>query len=270
LIDKVLLIQPGSAIVYRLKTCKEIVFLAAEDLLVNEIKKHNCICYYPSCGTDLSNVDFFASGKKLWSERAEAAAPADFSEIGSDPDLFIHTDVNFYQEFEAGLDFDAAECGIHGSFEVVDYKELPALKNPNLICDNYAHSGKTFVYKLRLWGSKKVRTLIFCLCENEFMIAKILLAHNIKTDFIWSKNWNGGPTSGTWLVNVLDKLNTRKVYTDWLCVPGFRGQPRNGKVSENYPELMAPAKVKLVRNNDIHWIDEGAHGWVEEFEVIAI
>lgn len=247
--------------------------MTGEEYLVNELKKYNCICYYPSSGTDLSNMDYFGSGKKLWEERIGGIQPesdisANTSCLENDPDLFIHTDINFYQEFASGLDMLPNECGIHGSFEVLEFRELPALSNPNLICSNYEYSGRCFEYKLHIWGTKRPKTLIFCLCENEYFVSKILLANSIHVSFIWSRNWAGGKTYGTWLTNVLEKLHTKKVYTDWLCVPGKRGEPRNRSVEEKYPELMIPSNVKLVRNNDLHWIDEGSHGWVEEFDVI--
>ncbi len=246
--------------------------MTGEECLVNELKKYSCICYYPSSGTDLSNVDYLGSGKKPWEERLSESQPdsrfaAETGSFENYPDLFIHTDINFYQEFAAGLDLPADECGLHGSFEVLDFKELPSINEPNLICDNYEFSGKCFLYKLRVWNSPEIRTLIFCLCENEYFVSRILLANNINISIVWSRNWNGGQTYGTWLANILHKLHTAKVYTDWLCIPGKRGEPRNLHVLEKYPELMIPPQVKLVRNNDVHWIDEGAHGWVEEFNV---
>ncbi|HNX74390.1 MAG TPA: hypothetical protein PLM07_07095 [Candidatus Rifleibacterium sp.] len=244
--------------------------MTGSEQLVDELNKSRCICYYPSSGTDLSNLDFFGSGRKLWAERTgEALAGAEItvSAADPDPDLFIHTDVNFYQEFAAGRDFEPDDCGMHGRFEVLDFRELQTIKDPNRISDNYEFSGKCFAYKLRLWDSPKVRTLIYCLCENEALVADILLAHKIRVPFVWSRNWNGGQTYGTWLVNVLQQLQTIKVYTDWLCVPGRRGEPRNRAVEAKYPELMVQAQVELVRNNDLHWIDQGAHGWVEEFDV---
>ncbi|OQA05649.1 MAG: hypothetical protein BWY66_02351 [bacterium ADurb.Bin374] len=51
-------------------------------------------------------------------------------------------------------------------------------------------------------------------------------------------------------------------------MPGNRGEPRNRLVEEKYPDLMLPSGVNLVRNTDIHWIDEGANGWVEEYDVV--
>ncbi|GAB4282722.1 MAG: hypothetical protein Kow0029_28460 [Candidatus Rifleibacteriota bacterium] len=247
--------------------------MTGEEYLANELKKYKSICYYPSSGSDLSDLDYFCSGMKPREERAEASPGKNNVSVDSNifaeiPDLFIHTDVNFYHEFESGFDFPADECGIHGDFHVVEFKELPSLKNPNIICDNLEYSGKCFEYKLKLWGSENIRTLIFCLCENEHMVSKIFLDNNIHVSFIWSKNWNGSQTYGTWMVNILDRLCTRKVYTDWLCVPGFKGQPGNKPVASKYPELMVEAKVKLVRNNNTHWIEEGSHGWVEEFDVV--
>ncbi len=247
--------------------------MTGAEFLINELKKYSCICYYPSSGIDLSNMDFFCSGKKLWSERVERENPEEIVldepiDDSCAPDLFIHTDVNFYQEFESGLDFDADDSGIHGSFEVISFRELPEIKEPNTICDNFDFSGRCFEYKLKLWGSPKIRTLIFVLCENEYLVSKIFLKNKIEVSYIWSKNWNGGQTHGTWLANILDKLKTKKIYTDWLCVPGKRGQPGNRLVEEKYPELMCVSNTKLVRNNEIRWIDEGAHGWVEEFDVL--
>ncbi len=247
--------------------------MTGEEYFANELKKYRCICYYPSSGPDLSNLDYFGSGRRLWSERTGEIQPENTSSTEDydpdiEPDLFVHTDVNFYQEFASGFDMSPEECGIHGYFEVVAFRELPALPKPNLICENYDYHGKCFEYKLRLWGSGKIITLIYCLCENEAFVSKILLAHGIKVSYIWSRNWAGGKTYGTWLANVLERLQTKKVYTDWLCVPGSRGEPRNRNVEETYPELMAPAKVQLIRNEKIRWIDEGAHGWVEEFDVV--
>lgn len=242
--------------------------MSAEEYLISEIKKHNCICYYPSSGPDLSNIDFLGSGKRRWQERLDKA-PIDKSLLSNelDPDLYIHTDVNFYQEFESGKEFPAEEHGIHGDFEILEFKELPTLTDTNQIFSNYEFSGKCFEYKFRAWGFEKIKTLIYCICENEYFVAKILLANNIKVPLIWSKNWNGGYTHGTWLANIASKLQTQKVYTDWLCIPGYRGEPGNEKVKDKYPELMSSSNTKLVRNNDIHWIDEGAHGWIEEFDV---
>ena len=132
------------------------MFMTGEEYLVQELKKYHGICYYPSSGTDLSNLDFFCSGKKLWEERIGGIQPGnnisrDDSGLENAPDLFIHTDINFFQEFESGLDMSPNECGMHGSLEVLEFRELPALKDPNLICDNYQHSGKCFEYKLRIW-----------------------------------------------------------------------------------------------------------------------
>lgn len=247
--------------------------MTAEEYLAGELKKYQYICYYPSSGTDLSNLDYFSSGRKPLNERLDAnrseETPTTNSDQQNDPDLFIHTDINFYQEFEAGKDFAADDCGLHGSFEVLEFRELPKIENPNRISDNYAFSGQCFEYKLRLRGSAKIKTLIYCLCENEFFAAQILLANDISVEYIWSRNWNGGQTYGTWLANVLHRLKTRKIYTDWLCIPGHRGEPRNRHVEAKYPELMMPSQIKLLRNNDVHWIDEGAHGWVEEFDVVS-
>jgi hypothetical protein len=243
------------------------------ELLANELKKYRCICFYPSSGADLSDLDFFASGQRPLFERLGETAPGapepKDPELPADldPDLFIHTDLNFYQEFAAGKDLEADECGIHGDYEIIGFRELPGPGNPNRISSNYDFSGQCFEYKFRLWNSEKVRTLLICLCENEFFVARILLAHKINSTYIWSRNWNGGQTYGTWMANVLDQLHTKKMYTDWLCIPGQRGEPRNRLVEEKYPELMGPVKIRLVRNNELRWIDEGAHGWVEEFDI---
>lgn len=246
--------------------------MTGEEYLVNEIKKYRCVCFYPSAGTDLSDIDFFGSGKKLMGERLdEKSNEADFEAISADcqndPDLFIHADLNFYSEFEEGFNSLPTDYNINGSFKVVGFRELPLINDPNLIHDNYVFSGKCFEYKLQVWGRKEPVTLIICLCENEAVVSKIFLAHQLKLDFIWSKNWNGSKTRGTWMANTLERLQTAKVYTDWLCIPGFKGEPRNEWVEEKYPELMEKSEVKMVRNNDIHWIDESAHGWVEEFIV---
>lgn len=247
--------------------------MTGEEQLVQELKKYRRLCCYPSSGADVSDLDFFGSGKMPLEERRNGILPgnpsfSEKSDLDNTPDLFLHTDINFYQEFASGRDWAPAECGLHGRCEILEFRELPALNRPNKINPNYEHSGRCFEYKLSVWGSKQPKTLIYCLCENEFVVSQILLAHRIPAAVIWSRNWTGGRTYGTWLANVLDQLHTVKVYTDWLCVPGKRGEPRNRLVEEAYPELMTPSKVKLVRNNDLQWIDEGTHGWVEEFDVV--
>lgn len=236
-----------------------------------ELKKYRCICFYPSSGTDLSNIDFFASGKMLWQERLDAdrnLPPNPASD--QDPDLFIHTDIIQYQEFVDGLDALPDNCGMHGTFEVVQFKELPTLDEKNRIFGNVEFSGRCFEYKLRVWNSSEIKTLIFCLLENECFVSRILLENQVRVPIIWAKNWNGSRTYGTWLANVLKPLKTRKFYSDWLCIPGQRGEPANLAVADKYPELMVNGQVRLIRNNDIHWIDEGSHGWVEEFDVKLI
>jgi hypothetical protein len=247
--------------------------MTGEEALARELAKYRGICYYPSSGTDLSNLDFFCSGKKLWEERTGgtsrvAGSPKSVSGVDDDPDLFVHTDINFYQEFAAGTETSPHERGIHGSFEVLEFRELPALENPNRIWEDLQHAGRCFQYQLRVWGSTRTKTLIYCLCENEWFVSRILLAHGIRVPFVWSRNWSGGKTYGTWLANVLGKLQTVKLYTDWLCVPGKRGEPRTQLVGENYPELMMAPTVRLVRNDEVRWIDEGGHGWVEEYDVL--
>jgi len=39
--------------------------MTGEEALAQELKKYRCICYYPSSGTDLSNLDFFCSAKAV-------------------------------------------------------------------------------------------------------------------------------------------------------------------------------------------------------------
>ena len=247
--------------------------MTGKEYLINEIKKYSCICYYPSSGIDMSNIDFFSSGKLLWEERLsgtpeQGTIAENIARQEKDPDLFIHTDVNFYQEFESGLEELPDNCGIHGDFEIIEFKELPSLESPNRIHGNFAFAGKCFEYKFHAWGSDKIKTLIYCICENEYLVSEILLKNDINVEFIWSRNWNGGQTYGTWLANILDQLRTSKLYTDWLCIPGKRGEPRNRAIEDKYPQLIVDSRVKLIRNNAIRWIDEGAHGWVEEFDVL--
>jgi hypothetical protein len=271
------------------------------DELVRELQGHSCLCFYPSCGTDVSDLDYFASGRLPLAERVDSGQAAHVPDKTSDlfahhptrpdhlvdpgstdetpcsatsslgprldPDAFLHTDVTFFQEYAAGADLPLRECGLHGLGEVLAFRELAPLTNPNRIYGNFEHSGRCFVYKLRLWGSPQPKTLVYLLCENEAFVTDVLLAHGLAVPIVWSKSWNGGHTYGTWLANVLDRLQTKEMFTDWLCVPGHRGQPPNRRVAEAYPELMGPAKVKLVRNEAVHWVDEGSHGWVEEFSV---
>ncbi|RCK81070.1 MAG: hypothetical protein OZSIB_2447 [Candidatus Ozemobacter sibiricus] len=240
--------------------------------LAAELKSYQRLCYYPSCGTDLSDLDFFCSGQLPWGERtdpgrrpAPSSAPPPLAP--EPPDLFVHTDVSFYQEFAAGDWTPTAEHGLHGSFEILGFRERPPLSHPNRIWPNLPHSGKCFEYKLRVWDSPRTITLLYCLCENEWFVADVLLAHGVRVPLIWTKNWAGGRTYGTWLVNVLDRLRTETFYADWLCRPGQRGEPRNPLVAAHYPELMVPPTVRLERDERLHWIDEGSHGWVEAFHV---
>ncbi len=241
----------------------------SHQLLIKELKKYDRICYYPSSATDLSDIDFFGSGQLLWEERVSKGRADDFAKRDC-PDLFIHTDINFYREFVSGLEELPDECGMNGNFVVTGFRELPSLHQPNRIYENYEFSGKCFEYKIRVWDSDRIVTLLFCLCENEFFVSRILLAGNIKVDTVWTKNWNGGRTYGTWLANILDQLQTSHFFSDWLCIPGQRGEPRNLLVEEKYPELMVAAKIRLERNDEIHWIDQGAHGWVEKFSIVSI
>lgn len=235
--------------------------------LVEELKKYNSICLYPSSGTDLSDLDYFSSGCKPREERLGVckASQWPYPDL-SEPDVFVHTDVNFYIEFEAGEDFDLSECGIHGPYEILGFEELKGLEKPNRINNNLPFTGKCFKYTLKLWERNKPVVLIFCLCENEAFVSEVLLKENIKLSFVWSKNWNGGRTYGTWLARIAHRLGVKRFYTDWLCVPDLRGEPSNIAVAEKYPELMIDNTSKLLRT-DNHWIEEGAHGWVDEFTV---
>ncbi len=239
--------------------------------LILELKKYDKICFYPSSGPDLSNVDYFCSGGLPFGERVEGAdAGEPLFEAADMPDLFIHTDVNFYMEFEEGLDLDGAELGVNGAFEVLEFEELEGVKEPNRINDNYDFSGKVFKYRFKAWGADKVCTLIYILCENEFFVEEIALKHGLAVNTIWSKNWAGGLTQGTWMANVMDKMKTERLYSDWLCVPRRRGEPSNAFVTEKYPKLMVTRQVELLRSEEVKWIDEGANGWVEMFKVKPI
>ena len=235
-----------------------------------------CVCYYPSSGPDLGDVDFFTSGGRPLEERRRGPAPAGppgAAAAGTTtapcaPDVFLHSDVGFFQEFAAGRDWQPGENGLHGPVEIVDHQELPRLAIGNRIYDNLPHTGRCFAYRFRAWGAPAVKTLVCCLCENEGVVARVLLAHGLRVPVVWARNWAGGRSHGTWLVNVLHRLHTAAVYSDWLCVPGQRGEPGNLRVAQVYPELMATAPVRLARNESLHWIDEGAHGWVERFDVV--
>ena len=235
--------------------------------LIDELKKYKSICFYPSCGTDLSDIDYFCSGKLPREERKNTNAVSeawkgDFLE----PEVFVHSDINFYMEFEAAEDLDLNECGIHGKYEIIDFEQLESIKEPNRINNNLPFSGQVFKYKIKVWGKEKPITLIFCLCENEFVATQIFLSNKIPIDYVWSKNWNGGKTYGTWLAKIAKKLGVKVFYTDWLCIPGLRGEPSNFLVYEKYQELDINDFSTLSRTNN-HWIEEGAHGWVDEFVV---
>lgn len=235
--------------------------------LVDELKNYNSICFYPSCGTDMSDIDYFCSGCLPREERIKPSVFAeDWKKDCIEPDVFIHSDVNFYMEFEAGEDLELEDCGIHSCYEILEFEQLESIKEPNRINNNTPFSGNIFKYKLKVWGKEKPVTLIFCLCENEFVVSQIFLANKIFVNYIWSKNWNGGLTYGTWLAKVANILKVRYFYTDWLCLPGFRGEPSNNKVYDKYPELETKQSATLERTNN-HWIEEGSHGWVDEFRV---
>lgn len=249
------------------------IFLTEEKIMSEKsvaeiIKSHSCICYYPSCGTDISDLDFFCSGGKLWQERINGPCnKRDNSFDVIEPDLFIHTDVNLYNEFDGEIEELAQNSGFHGRMEVVSFQQLEGFDTPNVINPNMPSSGACFKYELRLWGSNQIKTLLFCVCENEYFVSKILLANSLSVPYIWCKNWNGGRTVGTWLVNVMDVLGTKKFYSDWLCIPGKRGEPSNEKARSAYPQLFQHPVVELEKNEAKRWIDEGFHGWVEEYRV---
>lgn len=235
--------------------------------LIDELKKYKSICFYPSCGTDLSDIDYFGSGGLPREERKKELAKAEkWNKKTEEPELFVHSDVNFYMEFESGEDLDLSECGVHGKYEIVGFEELESIKEPNRINNNLPFSGQVFKYILKVWGKEKPVTLIFCLCENEYIASQIFIKNNISLTYIWSKNWNGGTTYGTWLARAANKLGVKLMYTDWLCLPGLRGEPSNSIVYEKYPELNTKNISNLERTNN-HWIEEGAHGWVDEFIV---
>jgi hypothetical protein len=235
--------------------------------LIAELKKYKKICFYPSSGPDLSDLDYLCSGRLPYGERVEKGPIVGLEDDAELPDLFLHTDINFYMEFEEGHDLEVDVLGFNGDFEVLSFEELDKIFEPNLINDNYDFSGRVFKYQFKAWGQSRVFTLIYILCENEFFISKIALDHNLPIDTIWSKNWAGGRTYGTWMANVMDRLNTKTLYSDWLCIPGRRGEPSNALVQETYPELMGPKPVKLLRSAEDKWIDEGANGWVERFDI---
>ena len=235
--------------------------------LTDELKKYTSICFYPSCGTDLSDIDYFCSGCLPREERKIASVAADpWAKDFAEPDVYLHSDVNFYMEFESGDDFDLNDCGIHGKYEIVDFEQLESIPKPNRINNNMPFSGQIFKYKIKVWGKAKPVTLIFCLCENESIVTDILLKNKISLTAIWSKNWNGGRTYGTWLAKAAKTLVAKVFYTDWLCLPGLRGEPSNAILYDKYPELKVDVLSNLERTNN-HWIEEGSHGWVDEFIV---
>ena len=91
--------------------------------LIDELKNYKSICFYPSCGTDLSDLDFFCSGKMPIEERKQAVGADDWNGDYSEPDLYFHTDVNFYMEFESGEDLDLSEkCSLKDSLESLKYE----------------------------------------------------------------------------------------------------------------------------------------------------
>ena len=242
------------------------ILMAKPKSLIDELKTYKSICFYPSCGTDLGDIDYFCSGRRPIEERKNTNVPENCTWEIEEPDVYIHTDVNFYMEFESGEDFDLSECGIHGKYEILSFEQLETFDKPNRINGNFPYSGQCFKYTLKVWGKEKPITLIFCLCENEYAASQIFMANNIDVKYVWSKNWNGGRTYGPWLAKAAKNMGVKFFYTDWLCLPGFRGEPSNSIVYEKYPELNVKEISKLERT-DNHWIEEGAHGWVDEFKV---
>lgn len=246
--------------------------------LIELLKSSNNICYYPSSGIDLSDIDYFASGKLSYFIRKNNSnfnlKQIDFLNFidesylpPSMPDLFIHTDLNFYREFEDGFENDKlTDYGINGSFEILSYKEIQPLSVSNEIYQNFMHSGRCFLYKLKVWNNEA--KLLICIIENETFVAKILLKNNIKIPIIWTKDWNGSKTYGTWLINVFKRLNTTFFYSDWLCLPSKNLGIENKIVFEKYPELEKKDLVKLVKNTELCFIDESKHGWVQEYIIV--
>ena len=234
--------------------------------IINELKNYKSICFYPSCGTDLSDIDYFCSGRLPREERKKAVLAEKCDWKTEEPDLYFHSDVNFYMEFEAGEDFDLSEYGIHGEYKILSCEQLETIDKPNRINNNFPYSGQCFKYTLKVWGKEKPVTVIFCLCENEYTVSQIFLANKLNVSYVWSKNWNGGRTYGPWLAKAAKLIGVKFFYTDWLCLPGFRGEPSNDIVYEKYPELKAK-DIALLERTDNHWIEEGSHGWVDEFKV---
>ncbi|NLM18318.1 MAG: hypothetical protein GX221_11430 [Candidatus Riflebacteria bacterium] len=225
------------------------------------------ICYYPSAGLDLSNIDYFTSGRLPLTSRMKGDSQSNIEpEFSEMPDLFVHTDVNFYMEYEDMSDLWQDDAFFHGSLECLSTEYLGQLEKPNRIYDNFEHSGKIFFSKF-LARNKEIKLLVI-LAENEYAVSEIFLVNQIPIKYIWSKNWNGGKTYGTWLAKIADKLKTEKFYTDWLCVPGLRGEPSNDELKKHYPDLSEKASAVLERTEN-HWIEEGYHGWLDEFIVKA-
>ena len=220
--------------------------------IIEELKKYKSICFYPSCGTDFSDIDYFCSGCLPREERKKESAIAEpWNKSFLEPEVFVHSDVNFYMEFEAGEELDLNEYGINSKYKILEFNQLETIKKPNRINNNLPFSGQIFEYKIKVWEKEKPIVLFFCLCENEYLISQIFLANKIPT----------------WLARIAKQLGVKYFYTDWLCLPNFRGEPSNKSVYEKYPELKANNISKLERT-DNHWIEEGAHGWVDEFVVI--
>jgi len=197
--------------------------------LLEVLKKHKRICWYPSAGADFRELLFLS---KQYIDIHNV--PVDKNEL---PDLFILTDCNpndYFIDKNSGMteinklnnfDYDTAgvlycsydrhTCIKHNGFNQIECIDLPF--DGRLVSLDFSNNyGKAFFTKASIFSDTLGHwtvDIVYVIIENTAFVFDYLLKNNVLIDYVvrvrYGDNFGGSNVCGDWMLKVLHMLKSK-------------------------------------------------------------
>ncbi len=215
------------------------------------------ICYYPSAGDDYRDFLYLTPANRIYSLFLEkSVAP---------PNLHVHTDCRILPT--PGIVYADHKTEVRLSLvEEFSCLDLPLTMGITVNPKIHDDLGKCRLFELEIESNTLgyiTNRLLYCCCENEAFISKVLIENQIEVPHLIHVRYGGGfggaYASGEYLLHCLSTLKVELFITD----PHLNEQSGDRKALEAYPNLNGerPSLNLLYKLRGKCWSNHGTVSW---------